>query len=721
MAAHGSKPNTDPDPCSRCHPPKRNGAETTLASIRDALHDCVIKVSSARTVGSIPAHRAVLARATYFDALFKREDPEWIERRDPITNDVVMRGVYILRNMDVDPDALAFLCRCLYDPTLINTPNVSGNLPQIIDAMIQLGAPDHFAPTLITTAVYVLASYFDRQPYLYPMDLDAQCSGAYVRAFSEAYDPRRAEPSGISLDIDSGNSSSSNSARESEKGVLTYTLSKYGNERLRVKTPRERADQLDRARLCMAHFVRGLVCNAKHLDTDTKVRIISWIAGVFDTDIRHNLFRAYMAAIAGRPGATTTAGDPAPPPYYKRRSFVGAQHVDAQGRRWQSIRLAFDRLGLSESGAVASITWQGITYRGYMQVSDETKYSKESRLYVCVTCAPKGEVLCVNRCTKERKHVDDASGGTDETVPVRPVVMIAHIYHPLCVPITERMSLRTGNHILDDESDDGGASSDGEAQYRKRTGLAVPDQSILVPTPIDRSSAEYRSPIDGSEFEMRRVPIEYEIKAWGGEETRSRVLVACEVEIRVETIPDDQCVLPMRKQHDQIQERARTHAPSLSSSSSSFSSSSLSFSSSSSSLPTGSLSSTKTSVAAAVIGSGQGTVDAHGPIDAGYRLVHAARGGLYAEHTTADSDESDGDRDTEWAYPPYPSAVTIPLRFVSQTPVEWSGGSGDEEDDETLVSATDLDDDRGEYDQEYDDYGYDHTPQSEGSSYGGPF
>lgn len=91
-------------------------ARQVLVGMRHRCCDCVVEVqdSSKGDVARVVAHRAILARAGYFGALFRRADPDRVECRDSSDNALVWRVVYKI-DVACDPTSLAFLVDCLYD------------------------------------------------------------------------------------------------------------------------------------------------------------------------------------------------------------------------------------------------------------------------------------------------------------------------------------------------------------------------------------------------------------------------------------------------------------------------------------------------------------------------------------------------------------------------------------------------------------------------------
>lgn len=91
-------------------------ARRVLADMRHRCCDCVVETQDSSTggVARVVAHRAILARAGYFDALFRRAEPDRVERRDPADDSLVWRTVYAV-DVACSPASLAFLIECLYD------------------------------------------------------------------------------------------------------------------------------------------------------------------------------------------------------------------------------------------------------------------------------------------------------------------------------------------------------------------------------------------------------------------------------------------------------------------------------------------------------------------------------------------------------------------------------------------------------------------------------
>lgn len=93
-------------------------AKRILATMRHQHCDCLLEVRPYGADESIAptrivAHRAILARAAYFGALFRHVEPDRVDRRDA-DGARICRSAYLLE-MPFDPAALVFVVDCLYD------------------------------------------------------------------------------------------------------------------------------------------------------------------------------------------------------------------------------------------------------------------------------------------------------------------------------------------------------------------------------------------------------------------------------------------------------------------------------------------------------------------------------------------------------------------------------------------------------------------------------
>ncbi|AVK76395.1 hypothetical protein pneo_cds_788 [Pandoravirus neocaledonia] len=124
-----------------------------VAAVRRGPHDCVLLVRSTATTVDAPdatpqhrlcAHRAVLCRTAYFDAFFRRTDPDSIETRD-LDGERAIYGVYSV-GVPFAPEVLDAVVRALYDDV--------DNMPaDALQAVAFLGTPVRLTRSIVESAV----------------------------------------------------------------------------------------------------------------------------------------------------------------------------------------------------------------------------------------------------------------------------------------------------------------------------------------------------------------------------------------------------------------------------------------------------------------------------------------------------------------------------------------------------------------------------------------
>ncbi|AGO83982.1 BTB domain containing protein [Pandoravirus salinus] len=126
----------------------------TLGSLRRVYCDCAIQLRSS-TSGSEPvrieAHRAVLAGATYFAALFEHADPDRVEQKSPDGKRVLF-AVYTI-DVPFAADSLAFLVECMYAPHRLGGIDRCDDPVDVVQASLFLGMPAHYTEGLVEAAL----------------------------------------------------------------------------------------------------------------------------------------------------------------------------------------------------------------------------------------------------------------------------------------------------------------------------------------------------------------------------------------------------------------------------------------------------------------------------------------------------------------------------------------------------------------------------------------
>ncbi|AGO85159.1 hypothetical protein psal_cds_993 [Pandoravirus salinus] len=124
-----------------------------VAAVRRGPHDCVLSVRSTATTVDGPdatsqrrlcAHRAVLCRTAYFDAFFRRTDPDSIETRD-LDGERALYGVYGV-GVPFAPETLGAVVRALYD-------DVDDMPVDALQAAAFLGTPARLTRGIVESAV----------------------------------------------------------------------------------------------------------------------------------------------------------------------------------------------------------------------------------------------------------------------------------------------------------------------------------------------------------------------------------------------------------------------------------------------------------------------------------------------------------------------------------------------------------------------------------------
>ncbi|BCU03650.1 BTB domain containing protein [Pandoravirus japonicus] len=131
---------------------------TTLGSLRHVHCDCVIELRAGGTgpqSGGAPvridAHRAVLATAPYFAALFEHADPDRVEQRGP-DGKRILRAVYVV-DMPFLADSVDFLVGCLYAPRRFDIVGSRDDPIDIVNASIFLGMPRYCIARLMEASL----------------------------------------------------------------------------------------------------------------------------------------------------------------------------------------------------------------------------------------------------------------------------------------------------------------------------------------------------------------------------------------------------------------------------------------------------------------------------------------------------------------------------------------------------------------------------------------
>lgn len=133
-----------------------NAAVAILADMRHVQCDCTLEIGDGTdSFTTVTAHRAILARATYFAALFEHSDPDRVDSRDG-EGKRVLRAVYRI-NVPFGAHVVRFIIECLYDPQRVDRCSDDGVDPvDAVGAVLFLGAPAHYIDTLVVTTIRAL-------------------------------------------------------------------------------------------------------------------------------------------------------------------------------------------------------------------------------------------------------------------------------------------------------------------------------------------------------------------------------------------------------------------------------------------------------------------------------------------------------------------------------------------------------------------------------------
>ncbi|AGO83070.1 hypothetical protein pdul_cds_852 [Pandoravirus dulcis] len=132
-------------------------ARRVLADMRHRCCDCVVEMRDSSKGGAarVVAHRAILARAGYFDALFRRAEPDRVECRDPADGALVWRAVYAV-DVACTPASLAFLVECLYDVAHIKYVGDCDDPVDVVGAACFLQVPTEHVHRVLRQVLRVL-------------------------------------------------------------------------------------------------------------------------------------------------------------------------------------------------------------------------------------------------------------------------------------------------------------------------------------------------------------------------------------------------------------------------------------------------------------------------------------------------------------------------------------------------------------------------------------
>ncbi|QHN71154.1 hypothetical protein [Mollivirus kamchatka] len=123
--------------------------KNAVASIRRDYCDCLLEVGQEgrQVTTQILAHRSILARAAYFDALFRNADPVRVDSRDA-DGLRIFRVVYRLET-PFNPTSLAFVIESLYDQDHADRVDECDDAVDVLGAVCFLQVPqDHVRRTL---------------------------------------------------------------------------------------------------------------------------------------------------------------------------------------------------------------------------------------------------------------------------------------------------------------------------------------------------------------------------------------------------------------------------------------------------------------------------------------------------------------------------------------------------------------------------------------------
>lgn len=134
-------------------------AKRILAGMRHQHCDCLLEVrpcGADESVAPTPilAHRAILARAAYFAALFRHVEPDRVDLRDA-AGARICRAAYLLE-MPFDPAALAFVVECLYDQDRLDRVVECADPVDVVCAAVFVEAPRHYIRCLVDDIAHAL-------------------------------------------------------------------------------------------------------------------------------------------------------------------------------------------------------------------------------------------------------------------------------------------------------------------------------------------------------------------------------------------------------------------------------------------------------------------------------------------------------------------------------------------------------------------------------------
>lgn len=140
-------------------------ADSILAEMRHTHCDCTIEIVRAddetemtdAAPSTILAHRAILARASYFSALFEHNDPTHMVHRDDQGRRVARLVYRICLPATLTVDAVRSIVECLYHGRGPSRPGEQDiDAVDRINAILFLGAPAHYIPKLVRVVVHAL-------------------------------------------------------------------------------------------------------------------------------------------------------------------------------------------------------------------------------------------------------------------------------------------------------------------------------------------------------------------------------------------------------------------------------------------------------------------------------------------------------------------------------------------------------------------------------------
>lgn len=323
-------------------------ANSILAAMRHTECDCLIEMAqgdvetgtpdATAAVQTILGHRAILARASYFSALFQRSDPTRVLHHDD-QGRRILRSVYRIQlPSTLNVDAVRSVVECLYRGRRSGRRDEQDIDPvDRIDAILFLGAPAHYIPKLVRNAVHALmrdislAKNAADQPDGVKQKPRATAGGAHR--------PR-------TMRIASGGTHSTKAVH------------------------RDEAD----ARLRLAWFVRRVADS--DMTPSIKANVLAYSLHALPDAERGQIVDCHPRLVASiQP--------------YRPEARVGDAHVDAQGRSWRALHLAFGYFGLAPASASA-IVWQDLEF---VVDSRFTEDDDGDVFKIYAQCRPHGETL----------------------------------------------------------------------------------------------------------------------------------------------------------------------------------------------------------------------------------------------------------------------------------------------------------------------------------------